>query len=160
MNNKIKIILILVCVAMAFTGIGIWGYLKANDTLQPEIDNEVVVDGETHKEFKAELTGFAPLTTKEYKISLKGDAANSYNVKLRFCDSDNGALQQYLTVTITAGEFEMAGVPLASLFGMQEINLGTNASEIVIAYTMIDTDDNASQGTACDFRIEIIASNG
>lgn len=161
MTNKLKMILILVCVAMAFTGIGVWGYLKTN-AVEPKIDTdtEVVVDGDTLKTFKAELTGFAPGTTQSYKISLSGDSKDDYDVTLRFYDSDNGALQQYLTVTITAGEFEMANVPLAQLFAMKEINLGKNVSEIVIAYTMDVEADDASQGTTCDFRIDITASNG
>lgn len=158
MNNKIKVVLVLVCVAMAFTGVGIFISLQSQSKL--EAHTQINVEGETtSKTLKATLTGFYPGCTQEYQIGLTGDLADSYNVTLTFRnDKKQGGLENFITVVISTSNFTLEK-PLKDLLNGDVIDLGTNASQITISYTMpTDTDDEA-QGTTCDFYVDLTAKN-
>lgn len=158
MNNKIKVVLILVCVAMAFTGVGIYMSLQSQNKL--EANTQINVEGETTSQtLKAKLTGFYPGCTQQYQISLNGELADSYTVTLSFRnDKKQGGLENFITVVISTSNFTLEK-PLKDLLNDEVIDLGTNASQITISYTMpTDTGDEA-QGTTCDFYVDLTAKN-
>lgn len=155
--NKMKVVLILVCVVMAFTGVGIYASLQSESQL--EANTQITVDGNTSKTFKAQLTGFYPGCTQEYKISLTGDLADNYNVTMSFRnDKKQGGLENYITVVISAADFKLEK-PLKDLLDGESIDLGTNANEITIAYTMPTEAGNEAQATTCDFYVDVTAKN-
>lgn len=156
--NKMKVVLILVCVVMAFTGVGIYASLQSQSKL--EAHTQINVEGETtSKTLKATLTGFYPGCTQEYKISLTGDLADNYNVTMSFRnDKKQGGLENYITVVISTADFKLEK-PLKDLLKGDTIQLGANASEITIAYTMPAETGDEAQGTTCDFYVDVTAKN-
>lgn len=155
MKKKTYIILILVCVLMAFVGIIIWGVMQKQDNLK---ENTVIeINGETSKTLKAELTGFYPGNEQEYKIILKGDSADNYEITLNFRnDEKHGTLGNYLIVKITTKDMSIEK-KLKDLLDGEKIELGKNANEIYVSYAMPENTGNEAQGTTAAFYIDLTA---
>lgn len=157
MKKKLSLILILVCVVMAFTGVVMFVVLQGQSNLKA--NTVIELNGETRKNLKAELTGFYPGNAQEYKITLTGEEAENYVVTLNFRrDNDGGALENYLTVTITTKDVKVEK-QLKDLLDGEKLELGKNASEITITYAMSEDADNEAQGTTADFYIELTAKS-
>lgn len=158
MKKKLYIILILVCVVTAFTGVIMWGALQeqqAELTENPGIE----VSGETEKTIKAELTGFYPGDKQEYNITLIGEMSEDYVVTLTFRNDKNvGGLEDFLTVTIKTKEVTIEK-QLKEVLNGEKIELGNNANEITIAYAMSEETGNEAQGTTAEFYIDLTAEN-
>lgn len=158
MKKKLYIILILVCVVTAFTGVIMWGVLQEQ---QAELTENTVIEvsGETEKTVKAELTGFYPGDKQEYNITLKGEMSEDYLVTLTFRDDKNAdGLENYLTVTIKTKEVTIEK-QLKEVLSGEKIELGSNANEITIIYAMSEETGNEAQGTTADFYIDLTAEN-
>ena len=69
MIRKIKYILIVVCVAMSFTGIGLYFSLRT-DTLKS--DTTITLKDNAVKTLKVEIGGIYPGATQEYTINIGG----------------------------------------------------------------------------------------
>lgn len=157
MKRKLYVILILVCVVMASAGIVVFGANQSQDVL--EKNTEIEINGETNRTLTAELTGFYPGNEQAYTITLKGGYSDDYVVTLNFRDNEEkGELENYLTVTISAGENKIEK-SLKELLDGEEIELGGTASEIEIAFAMPADTGNESQGTTASFYIDFTAKN-
>lgn len=156
MNKKLKLILILVCVVMTFTGIVLWAFLQQDGLKERTV---IKINGETSKTLKAELTDFYPECEQEYKIILSGASAENYAITLNFRnDKNSGALENYLTVTITTKTVTISK-QLSELLNGESVKLGKNANEITITYAMPAATGNEAQGTTADFYIDLTAKN-
>lgn len=157
MNKRLKPILILVCVVMAFTGIVIWAVLQDQNNLKER--TVIKLNGETSKTLKAELSGLYPGNEQEYKIILNGELAEDYEITLNFSNDENsGALENYLIVTITTKDVTIQK-QLKELLDGEKIELGGNANEITIVYAMPEDTGNEAQGATADFYINLTAKN-
>ncbi len=157
MNKKLKLILILVCVVMAFTGVVIVAVVQEQGNLKER--TVIELNGETNKTLKTELTGFYPGSEREYKIILRGEASENYETTLNFrSDKSSGALENYIIVTITTKGVTIKK-QLKELLDGEKAELGKNASEITITYAMPENTGNEAQGTTADFYIDFTAKN-
>lgn len=157
MNKRLKLILILVCVVMAFTGIVIWAVFQEQNTLKEH--TVIELNGETSKTLKADLTGFYPGSEREYAITLTGEFAENYEITLNFRnDKHSGELENYLTVTITTKNVTIQK-QLKELLDGEEIELGNDANEITITYVMPEDTGNEAQGATADFYIDLTAKS-
>lgn len=157
MGKKIKIVLIAICVALAFTGVAIWGLVqKSGDELKE--NTTIKIEGETSKTLHANLSGFYPGASKEYTINLSGDSAKDYEISLSFRDDNSEGLKNYLTVEIVTGEKSIEK-SLSELLEGKEITLGKNATEIKIAYSMPTETGNEAQGASAAFYIDLKAKS-
>lgn len=157
MKKKSMLILILVCVVMALTGMVLWMVMQEQNELQEQ--TVIELNGETSKTLKADLTGFYPGSEQEYKIILRGETASDYEITLNFRnDQNSGALENYLTVTVTTNEVTIRK-QLKELFEGDGVELGSGISEITITYEMPETTGNEAQGASADFYIDLTAKN-
>lgn len=158
MKKKLYIILILVSVITAFTGVIIWGVLQEQQTELTE-NTVIEVSGETKKTVKAELVGFYPSSKQTYTITLAGETSQDYLVTINFRDDNkSGGLENYLIVTITTKEVTIEK-PLKEFLKGEKVELGKNANEITITYAMPEDTGNEAQGTTADFYIDLTAEN-
>lgn len=155
MSKRLNIILIAACVLMTVFGSVISSVMNAQSDLK---ENTVIkVNGETDKTLKAELSGFYPGCEKEYIIVLKGSLASESCVTLEFRNGENnGGLENYINVKITAGEITVEK-PLKDLFDGNKIDFGSKVSEIKITYAMPENTGNEAQGTTAFFYIDVTA---
>lgn len=157
MKKSLNLVLILVCVALAFTGIVIRTVLQKQDALE---ENTVIdISGDTKKALKADLAGFYPGSKQEYRIALRGESEGSYAVTLAFRgESKSASLENYLTVTITANDVTIEK-RLQELLEGETLELGRNVSDITITYAMPENTGNEVQGTTADFIIDLTVKN-
>lgn len=157
MIKKVQLILIFVCVAMAFGGIAFYGILQTENNLE---ENVIInIDGDAHETFKAELTGFYPGKSQEYTIMFTGELAEYYKVTIEFVDDKkNSTLEEYLEVTILTPDKKIEKT-LKELLNGGRIDLGVGATEIKLIYHMSEQTGNEAQGTTADFYVSVTATN-
>lgn len=135
-------------------------YRAIKDT-SGNVDSDAVIeiDGETFRSLSVELTGFYPGSEQKYTIELTSESSDAYEVTLSFRDDDeNATLKNYLNVTISAQDVKIEK-SLNELLGGGEVSLGTNVSEITIAYSMPEDTGNEAQGATADFYIDFLAKS-
>lgn len=157
MVKKVQLILVFVCVAMAFGGIAFYGVLQTENNLEENVI--VYVDGDTHETFKAELTGFYPGKSQEYTITFNGELTDNYRITVDFIDDKKVCtLEDYLEVTILTSDLKIEKT-LKELLDGDEIELGVVATEIKFIYHMPEAMGNEAQGTTADFYLSVTATN-
>lgn len=148
--------IVLLCVAMASTGVVTWAITQKDTELEEE--TVVEINDESENTLKANLSGFYPGSEQEYVVKLTGDGSE-YSVTLKFRnDNENGRLEEYLTVKIEANG-NVIEKPLSEALDGEEISLGKGISEIKIIYAMSEETGNEAQGTTANFYIDITAKN-
>lgn len=154
MIRKIKYILIVVCVAMSFTGIGLYFSLRT-DTLKS--DTTITLKDNAVKTLKAEIGGIYPGATQEYTINIGGKTSGDLYLTLSFRrDKDTAEkIEEYISVEITAGD-ERIEKTLSEFFAEENGTLlGKGVKTIKIAYTMLESAGNELQGAETTFYIDL-----
>ncbi len=159
MGKKIRYILVILCVALAFIGILTYALMAEGNKL---LENTTIdVKGDTTTTLKAEIDNLYPGSVNEYAIHLNGDQADEFYVTLSFNESlikklfGGNKLKDYIAVKVVCGT-QTIEKPLKDLIdGKEKISLGQNASEIKIIYTMDLDAGNDTQGASVDFSVKL-----
>lgn len=155
MRKKVKLILTLACVAMAFIGILIFFVLSDCGKLLEY--TTITIRGETTKTLSAEITDLRPGSSNEYKITLNGDHPEEFYITLSFREKSNGNLKDYIGVKIETDNVTVEKTLKELLDGKEKISLGRNSTDIKVTYTMSLEAGNDTQGADIAFYIDLTA---
>lgn len=154
MSKRLQYIIIAAAVLLTAVWVGLWFKVRTDCELSER--TEIVVNGETRKTLRASLSGFYPGKSESYTIVLTG--AEDYDVTLEFLEGTESVLSEYITVRITTDEVRVEK-ELSELTEIGAIELGRQAKEIVLEYTLSESAGNEAQGASASFELEIRAKN-
>ncbi len=155
MSKKVKIILTLACVAMAFIGVIIFFILSDGNKLITH--TTITLRGEMTKTLAVEMNDLHPGSVNEYEITLKGDHPEEFYITLSFGEKSDGKLKDYIDVKIETETTTVEKSLKELLDGEEKLSLGQNATNIKITYTMAIGAGNETQGADIDFYIDLTA---
>ncbi len=157
-KNKKSLFLASICTISALTLIGSLVFIKAL-TGKP-ISNETTlnVNNITSKTLRVSIEELAPGFEEDYVINLSGKELDTLSISLSFVNKDEkGKLSDYLTVSISGGDYKDS-MPLKTAFSLNEpISLGKGVSKISLSYLLSDQIGNEAQNTYADFNVKIKA---
>lgn len=156
MKKRIRYLLTIICVAMAFIGVLLWLNLPSNVLVGKDVT--LTIHGNTTTTLKAELTELYPGKTESYTINLVGDDAGESYISLAFRKGGDDALKDYITVTVKTQETTTIS-SLKDLLNGKSISLGQNVQSINILYNMPEDVGNEAQGASASFYIDLTASD-
>lgn len=155
MSKKVKIILTLACVAMAFIGVIVFLVLSNGNKLLEH--TTITIKGETTKRLTAEIDDLYPGSVSEYEIVLDGDHSEEFYITLSFREKSNGKLKEYIGVKIETDNVTIEKSLKELLDEKAKLSLGQNSTNIKITYTMAIDAGNETQGADIDFYIDLTA---
>ncbi len=153
MSKKVKIILTLACVAMAFIGVIVLLVLSNGNKLLEH--TTITIKGETTKTLSAEIKDLYPGSVSEYEIVLEGDHPEEFYITLSFREKSNGKLKDYIGVKIETDNVTIEKSLKDLLDGKEKLSLGQNSTNIKITYTMSESAGNETQGADINFYIDL-----
>ncbi len=155
MSRKVKIILTLACVAMAFIGVIVFLVLSDGNKLLEH--TTITLRGETTKTLAVEITDLHPCGASEYEITLSGDRPEEFYITLAFGGKSDGKLKEYIDVKIETDNVTIEKSLKELLDGKEELSLGQNSTNIKITYAMSESAGNETQGADIEFYIDLTA---
>ena len=155
MSKKVKIILTLTCVAMAFIGILLFFVLSNGNKLLEH--TTITLKGETTETLSVEIKDLYPGSKSEYEITLNGDHPEEFYITLSFREKSDGKLKEYIGVKIETDNVTIEKSLKDLLDGKENLSLGKNSTNIKITYTMSESAGNETQGADIKFYIDLIA---
>ncbi len=156
MSKKVKIILTLACVTMAFIGVIVF-LVMSNSNNQLLEHTTITLKGETTETLTAEITDLYPGSVKQYEITLKGDHPEEFYISLTFREKADSALKGYIGVKIITDNCTVEKSLKELLDGGEKIVLGNNTTKIKIIYTMSIDAGNDTQGKDISFYVDLSA---
>ncbi len=155
MSKKVKILLPLACVAMAFICVITFLVLSGGNKLLEH--TTITIKGETTKTLSAEIKDLYPGSINEYEITLNGDHPEEFYITLSFREKSDGKLKEYIGVKIETDNVTIEKSLEELLDGEENLSLGQNSTNIKITYTMSESAGNETQGANIDFYIDLTA---
>ena len=158
---KLKIFLPIAAAVLLLVGAALLAVLMTtpNNNLVQDVtlkDNDV-----TRESLEFSANGLLPGEARGYTINLKGSSAGSYAVKLEFVEVTDGALKEYVEVTVRCGDQEHTYKLSELLAGTTvEVSCKVKAKEttvIEVIYEIPEEVDNSAQSATADFVINLTA---
>ena len=130
-----------------------------NNTLVHDVtldDNQV-----THDSLNFSVNGLLPGQERGYTVNLKGTRSGNYAVSLEFVEKNEGALKNYIDVTVRCGENERI-YKLSELLGGTTVSItckvtAAQPTVIQVIYTIPQEVGNDAQNATADFVINLTA---
>lgn len=157
MKRLLKITLGSLCVTVSLVGILLYLNLKKGEKL----DNvtTIEINDEITKNLNVDLKDIAPGTKTKYLINIEGLELSSFNVSLSFYEKNNpGTLSEYLTLSLTANDFNVTKSLKEILINKDTYELGNDVRQISLVYLMDESVGNEAQDTYANFYIDLKAS--
>lgn len=157
LKRLLKITLGSLCVTVSLVGILLYLNLKKGEKL----DNvtTIEINDEITKNLNVDLKDIAPGTKTKYLINIEGLELSSFNVSLSFYEKNNpGTLSEYLTLSLTANDFNVTKSLKEILNNKDIYELGNDVKQISLVYLMDESVGNEAQDTYANFYIDLKAS--
>lgn len=126
-----------------------------------KLDNvtTIEINDEITKNLNVDLKDIAPGTKTKYLINIEGLELSSFNVSLSFYEKNNpGTLSEYLTLSLTANDFNVTKSLKEILNNKDTYELGNDVKQISLVYLMDESVGNEAQDTYANFYIDLKAS--
>ena len=126
-----------------------------------KLDNvtTIEINDEITKNLNVDLKDIAPGTKTKYLINIEGLELSSFNVSLSFYEKNNpGTLSEYLTLSLTANDFNVTKSLKEILTNKDTYELGNDVRQISLVYLMDESVGNEAQDTYANFYIDLKAS--
>ncbi len=126
-----------------------------------KLDNvtTIEINDEITKNLNVDLKDIAPGTKTKYLINIEGLELSSFNVSLSFYEKNNpGTLSEYLTLSLTANDFNVTKSLKEILINKDTYELGNDVRQISLVYLMDESVGNEAQDTYANFYIDLKAS--
>ena len=126
-----------------------------------KLDNvtTIEINDEITKNLNVDLKDIAPGTETKYLINIEGLELSSFNVSLSFYEKNNpGTLSEYLTLSLTANDFNVTKSLKEILTNKDTYELGNDVKQISLVYLMDESVGNEAQDTYANFYIDLKAS--
>ena len=160
---KLKYILPIAAVILLIFGVVLMAItLTSSD--EEFVKNITLNDKEVTKEnIEFSANGLNPGETKQYTINLAGSSSGEYAFTLDFVEQQDGALKDYVDVTVWYGE-ESQTFKLSELLNGRSINFrytfDTHGKAVIkIAYSIPIEIGNEAQNVTSDFTVTITVKN-
>lgn len=158
MKRFIKFILVLLTSALSLTGVLLFVHLKKNTVLPNEVT--VTINEETTKNLKIDLIDIVPGSETSYTINIDSKYFDDFNFSISFYEMDDpGELSNYLSLSISANEFNISKSFKEILNKNEVFALGTNVRKISLTYKMDESVGNEAQNTYANFYIDLISKS-
>lgn len=156
-----KYVLPLVIVGLLLVGVALLGVtlVTSNDEFVKDIT--LIESDFTHKSLEFSANGLKPGDVREYTINLKGKSSGNYTLNLDFAEVKEGALKNFVDVTLEQGETHYT-YKLCELLEGKTVSFTckigvTNATVIKVIYSMPIETGNEAQNATADFAINLTA---
>ena len=161
---KLKIILPIAAVALLLVGVVLLALtlgLPKNEFVKDLTLNDSDV---TQENIELSANGLIPGDSREYTLNFKGKATGNYSLSFEFVEVGQGALKDFVDVTLQCGE-NVYSYKLAQLLDGTSVNFHCRISTqevtvVKIIYSMSEDVGNGAQNATADFTINITAKKG
>ena len=154
MKRKNVLSLILLC-AISVTIFAGWAVVSnTGNSLQMELNR----DGTSQKTLEITESDFVPGEERTYELKLVG-SEGAYDFTLSFRQKESGTLQNYLYVTVKAGDVQQKK-SLRELLAGETLRFRSDADVLVLTYSMPKEVGNEAQGAVASFDLTITAARG
>ena len=158
MKRFTKNILVLVTSALSLIGVLLFVNFKKNTVLPNEIT--VTINEETTKNLKIDLEDIVPGSKRSYTINIDSKYFDEFNFSISFYELDDpGELSNYLSLSISANEFNINKSFKEVLNKNEVFVLGTNVRKISLTYIMDESIGNEAQNTYANFYIDLMSKS-
>ena len=158
MKRFTKNILVLVTSALSLIGVLLFVNFKKNTVLPNEIT--VTINEETTKNLKIDLENIVPGSKTSYTINIDSKYFDDFNFSISFYELDDpGELSNYLSLSISANEFNINKSFKEVLNKNEVFVLGTNVRKISLTYIMDESIGNEAQNTYANFYIDLMSKS-
>lgn len=158
MKRFTKNILVLVTSALSLIGVLLFVNFKKNTVLPNEIT--VTINEETTKNLKIDLEDIVPGSKRSYTINIDSKYFDEFNFSISFYELDDpGELSNYLSLSISANEFNINKSFKEVLNKNEVFVLGPSVRKISLTYTMDESVGNEAQNTYANFYIDLMSKS-
>ena len=158
MKRFTKNILVLVTSALSLIGVLLFVNFKKNTVLPNEIT--VTINEETTKNLKIDLEDIVPGSKRSYTINIDSKYFDDFNFSISFYELDDpGELSNYLSLSISANEFNINKSFKEVLNKNEVFVLGPSVRKISLTYTMDESVGNEAQNTYANFYIDLMSKS-
>ena len=158
MKRFTKNILVLVTSALSLIGVLLFVNFKKNTVLPNEIT--VTINEETTKNLKIDLEDIVPGSKKSYTINIDSKYFDEFNFSISFYELDDpGELSNYLSLSISANEFNINKSFKEVLNKNEVFVLGPSVRKISLTYIMDESVGNEAQNTYANFYIDLMSKS-
>lgn len=158
MKRFTKNILVLVTSALSLIGVLLFVNFKKNTVLPNEIT--VTINEETTKNLKIDLEDIVPGSKRSYTINIDSKYFDEFNFSISFYELDDpGELSNYLSLSISANEFNINKSFKEVLNKNEVFVLGPSVKKISLTYTMDESVGNEAQNTYANFYIDLMSKS-
>ena len=158
MKRFTKNILVLGTSALSLIGVLLFVNFKKNTVLPNEIT--VTINEETTKNLKIDLENIVPGSKTSYTINIDSKYFDDFNFSISFYELDDpGELSNYLSLSISANEFNINKSFKEVLNKNEVFVLGTNVRKISLTYIMDESIGNEAQNTYANFYIDLMSKS-
>ena len=158
MKRFTKNILVLGTSALSLIGVLLFVNFKKNTVLPNEIT--VTINEETTKNLKIDLEDIVPGSKRSYTINIDSKYFDEFNFSISFYELDDpGELSNYLSLSISANEFNINKSFKEVLNKNEVFVLGTNVRKISLTYIMDESIGNEAQNTYANFYIDLMSKS-
>ncbi len=161
MTKKACYILIIALIVVTMVGIVIG---VCNDISEDKLSKQktIVLNEQTQTEMEVNLSGICPSMTVSYKINLKANKGDSFDITMDFEKTDTDSLAPFVDVEIRLKDESLDSAKLSEYLEGRQITFPAKFDsdaeiDIEIVYSMgLDVGDEA-QNTTADFNIVLFA---
>lgn len=158
MKRFTKNILVLVTSALSLIGVLLFVNFKKNTVLPNEIT--VTINEETTKNLKIDLEDIVPGSKRSYTINIDSKYFDEFNFSISFYELDDpGELSNYLSLSISANEFNINKSFKEVLNKNEVFVLGPSVRKISLTYSMDESVGNEAQNTYANFYIDLMSKS-
>ncbi len=158
MKRFTKNILVLVTSALSLIGVLLFVNFKKNTVLPNEIT--VTINEETTKNLKIDLEDIVPGSKRSYTINIDSKYFDEFNFSISFYELDDpGELSNYLSLSISANEFNINKSFKEVLNKNEVFVLGPSVRKISLTYSMDESIGNEAQNTYANFYIDLMSKS-
>ena len=158
MKRFTKNILVLVTSALSLIGVLLFVNFKKNTVLPNEIT--VTINEETTKNLKIDLEDIVPGSKRSYTINIDSKYFDEFNFSISFYELDDpGELSNYLSLSISANEFNINKSFKEVLNKNEVFVLGPSVKKISLTYSMDESVGNEAQNTYANFYIDLMSKS-
>ncbi len=161
MSKKTSYILILSLVVVTMVGIvvGVWSYVSQDKFIN---EQTIVLNEQPQTEMEVNLSGICPGMSMSYKIHLKANEGDYFDITLDFTKTGTDSLAQFVDVEVRLGGEKIESAKLSEYLNGKQVAFpleydDTSEIDIEIVYSMgLEVGDDA-QNTTADFNIVLSA---
>lgn len=157
MKRFTKLILVLITSALSLTGVLLFVHFQKS-----AVPNQITVtiNEETTKNLKIDLTDIVPGSETSYTINIDSKYFGDYDFSISFYEKDDpGELSNYLSLKISANEFNVNKSFKEILNKNETFDLGSNIRKISLTYIMDENVGNEAQNAYANFYIDLVSKS-